>query len=1733
MKKLIIILSAILCQAAFGQSFSVFDIDASNFPTVKAKFWAFDAEGNQIIDIDTSDFEIREGDVERKILSVSCPPPQPPKALSAVLTMDISGSMKGKNLENAKAAARIWIKSLPLGKSECAITTFNTLNFFNQDFTTDKQKLLDAIESLSAEGDTDFDAGFINPPACALLAAENGKNERIVVFLTDGVAKGSEQAIISKAKETNVTVYCVTLGFPCPNILKNVAEATGGQCFGNITTKEQAVRVYQMILQTEQGGEPCVIEWKSEIDCEDFRSGNVTCLPLTLGAEFNYTLNDDKIARLKIEPKRVRFGEIEPGESDIATVKITAFLSDFSIIDIYNDKTDLKFEPRSFELAAGDSRVVSATFTRKDDGDAPNKRIVSRVSIEATPCGNFFYAASGTPGIMPGQSSLKLTHPNGGEEFLIGADTIITWEGVLPEDTVKLKYSADAGASWKPITDSAYGLKYKWENIPPPTSDKCLMKVKRKGQPDSILTLRGHKSGALSVAWSPDVSKIASGSFDNSIIIWDAISGKEIKTLEGHSDMVSSVAWSPNGKKIASASKKIKIWGVFMGDEIRTLSGHGGDVTSVAWHPNGDRIASGSADNTIKIWNISTGETIKTLTGHKGVVNCVAWSPNGSKIASASSDKTIKIWRAYTGDEILSFSDGKKVYSVDWSSDGSKIVSGSKGAGIRIWNAELGGQIKKLQNGNVCGVDWSPDGYKIAAGFEDEIIKIWDAVSGDEIRTLRGHTNIVNSVDWSPSGVSVVSGSWDSYVKIWNLEALILHEDVSDSLWSIVAPRASAIDVDMGKVPVGRIKDSIVRAFLTNTGSHPCRIDSIKFEGKDAESFDIISGLPSFVIPNGGSEAVEFRFIPDSVGEHTADIIIYAQYDTLKQTIVGEGVDLLMEVQSNIIDFGRVHVGEKKDTLFVKTIKNVGDSTIFVTSTNYGKPNDEDFSTLSGSAPFYLYPGKTAEMSLRFAPSDEGRTSGTLEFNYNGAGSPAVVQLFGEGYLSPPEILAETEAFPDLICRLSVAKAIKLNNTGEKDLMIDQINLTGADLDEFSINDTTPINIEPDSAKEITVAFSPASTGEKRAKIEIISNANRDSVLFIQMNARKDSVALIPEVKTINLGVLHSNETKDTAISISNAGTIACGGYATTSPNLQLSESGFRLGVNGNLNVSMTFTGLDVQGAFSETLTVYDSICHFSREVRIIGDVRDNPIISAETEAFPDLVCLSNASKTISLSNTGYDDLIIEEINLLGHNVSDFSIDKSTPITIKPGGGEGKTAHFFPSFPGQKSAEIEIISNAVPDSILIIPLSARKDSVALAPGVETIDLGFLCPNETKDTAVNITNVGTIFSGGFAILAANLRTSKAEFALDVGDNYALPITFAGIRDEGAFDEKVTVYDSICGFSREVRIVGEVASPQISAENIKISALIGSFADGKLIIENNSKRDFTIISEPAVSQPFEIIGNPFPIPVPVGGEAKLTIRYTPVDENNDALTLIFNAEPCGTADSVEVVGAPYASEATVQASDCEAYPGDKINVPIILNNKENLQIAGIQNIKIDLRFNRTLLAPTKYSARVIDESSAKITLDDLPAQVSEGDALATVEFDVGLGNTEKCELILSNPETVGGIANITTINGHFKLLGVCREGGKRLFYPSGKVELFNISPNPSDEAIRVKFNLIEKGKTEIRLVNVLGETVKTKTIANPKSGIGEAVFETSDLPQGMHYIILRTPTVVKSTAVQVLK
>jgi len=141
------------------------------------------------------------------------------------------------------------------------------------------------------------------------------------------------------------------------------------------------------------------------------------------------------------------------------------------------------------------------------------------------------------------QDSLKIISPNGGEKFLTGSDTVITWTGIPLTDTVKLEYSTDAGNTWNFITDTATGGRYPYPypvSLLPLVNDGEQLRMAymdvAPGQPNGRVVVLLHGRNFPSSYWAPVIKTLADAGYR--VVVPDQIGfGKSSKpTGELHFD---------------------------------------------------------------------------------------------------------------------------------------------------------------------------------------------------------------------------------------------------------------------------------------------------------------------------------------------------------------------------------------------------------------------------------------------------------------------------------------------------------------------------------------------------------------------------------------------------------------------------------------------------------------------------------------------------------------------------------------------------------------------------------------------------------------------------------------------------------------------------------------------------------------------------------------------------------------------------------------------------------------------------------------------------------------------------------------------------------------------------------------------------------------------------------------------------------------------------------------------
>ncbi|CAE6410227.1 unnamed protein product [Rhizoctonia solani] len=171
-----------------------------------------------------------------------------------------------------------------------------------------------------------------------------------------------------------------------------------------------------------------------------------------------------------------------------------------------------------------------------------------------------------------------------------------------------------------------------------------------------------------SIASSPDGSRLAIGSMHYSFGIHDLHNGQLLYgPFDGYTNKSSALAFSPDGTRIVSGSfSTVQVRDTQSGEIVLgPLKGHTGWVTSVDYSPDGAYIVSGARDSSICVWDTQTGEpVIGPVKWHTGAVNSVKFSPDGARIVSGSDDKTIRVTNVRRDLDFLS--DSLTPTGTDW-----------------------------------------------------------------------------------------------------------------------------------------------------------------------------------------------------------------------------------------------------------------------------------------------------------------------------------------------------------------------------------------------------------------------------------------------------------------------------------------------------------------------------------------------------------------------------------------------------------------------------------------------------------------------------------------------------------------------------------------------------------------------------------------------------------------------------------------------------------------------------------------------------------------------------------------------------------------------------------------------------------------------------------------------------------------------------------------------------------
>ncbi len=1435
-----LLLCGVLCfYPAAAQTLYIFPPATDQAPAITTRLYIYDKDWRTQTGFSAADFRVVEDGIPRSVVQFSCEPSPLPPQMSAILTIDVSGSMDWpiekdwssnadpniQRIEMARQAGALWIDAWPDGW-ECALTSFQKSAAIVRDFTTDKSQLRQGVISLRPDGGTSYANAFLDPKAGALTLAARAKNKPVIVLLTDGESQDRYSAndIIAKAKKAGAAIYCICLGMPAPPDLNKIASQTGGICYDRIYTQAELMEVYRRVVDVVLNVKPCTLTWNTELNCTAQRHVEISLPALAVSNQTSYTLGRLQIPHTIIDPIGIELGFIAPGATKDTSVTIKAGPFPITITNIVSSTTAIRTEAVTlpFTLQASQQRTLRVTFAPNDSA-----QMYADLTLEGTMChGNTVQFTGGFPGIVAAAPTLHLLSPNGGEILPVGKKATITWKGTLPDDTLSLEYSIDGGKNWTQITDRATNFSYDWD-VPNTPSTTCLMQAVFNPTPrtnaKSDTTLLYHDRSVTAVDFKADT--LVASSDDSGIIICMDSPETNLNTTARTYD----VRFSPNAKLLAVASgNQAEIWEKATGALLQTLQ-HKLIVYTAEFDPTGRRVLTASGDETAKIWNVDTGTELFTIEpdAGAGIVFCACFDGSGNRVYTGHENGTFGVWNAVTGvqDKIVP-AHSEMIYSIDNNPADNTLATGSRDGSVKIWNSITGDLVTTFlaEGTEVRAIAYDPTGRLLAAGCEDGTVKIWDIASKELALTLIAHGDIITDISFAPDGLHLATSSFDSTVKIWDVRYRGVMRDTSDAFWTIAAPIVKAKDIDFGDVYVTTSKDSVVHEFLVNEGIIPARIDSVRISGTGKAAFANDMNIEGVELPAGARRNATLRFTPPAVGLYEAKFTVYYHGLYGQYTLRGRGIRPPVELIRKEIDFGRVQVGTGKDTTDV-VLRNIGTAPVTVASVEVMDPNADLFSVLSAVTPFVLQPDEEYHVSLRFSPVVIGSASSQLVIRCNAVSFPLDISLFGTGVGQAVVDMGPPAEFPIACYQQSTSQSLQVVNPfTNASVTITNVHIEGAHAGEFSATAgaVVPFIVAPGGTHDITIRCTPAQAGIRQADLILDAKSSMgESVFFRQLRAEKDTLAFGLSTSLVEMNGLREFEAKSDSVGVMNTGTAplafavpqTIGGFAVDSvaPNPILpGGSGF---------IYIHYSG-GAQGTIDNQQFISAQACS-AISVQLLASVQKWPSVLAQsmpinTLAFPALLCIGEQrDTTIELSNTGPAPVTIASISTSGTHSGDFIVTFSGNRTLAP--QESTTLHvrFTPAAPGVRTATM-LITTSVNDSTFALPLSGTCSRPDLDI-TSDLDMGSVQKATATTAVVALHNTGDVpltwsipaVDGYFSVVSIDPPTAQP------GEVSKVTILFSGASVEGSY-KGTLVFEHPCGTDKSVGVRIQVSDiPLIAA------------------------------------------------------------------------------------------------------------------------------------------------------------------------------------------------------------------------------------------------------------------------------------------------------------------------------
>ena len=571
--------------------------------------------------------------------------------------------------------------------------------------------------------------------------------------------------------------------------------------------------------------------------------------------------------------------------------------------------------------------------------------------------------------------------------------------------------------------------------------------------------------------------------------------------------------------------------------------------------------------------------------------------------------------------------------------------------------------------------------------------------------------------------------------------------------------------INFDTLVVGRSETRTI--MVMNQGEVDLIIFSTVVDGNDKAHFGVNFSSP-ITIPAGTTYNIDVNFAPTNAGSKTAFLYV-SHNDASTQNPIEiplSGVGILTKatlILPSLIDFGSLILGTDpaESIIEVYNSSNVQGDYLTIRNDGFDVANDLFEIVNTKQFPIILGPGMSHDIVVKFKPEKLGLSTANLSLPNTSSNNPNPKVLV-RGNVSQGELLV----LPSPIdfgnsTRQNPYKdtVISIQNNSSIEINIEKLEISG-DVHSFIILDSnTPLILQPNETKYVTISFHPRYTGRANAVLNVYSDytfATKVGVPLTGIGGENPVIRTTPMI--IDFGVLRNTQTKDTVVIITNDGSIdlmiTARNIVGQDPDIFdiLDNTSLPIIIQSGESYSLNLraTGIFPVGNKTADLVLINTDPNTPNfRIQLLAQVRSSSLMKSVDRIEFDTVDVGYYQDTlIVLQNDGDENIMVTNITFDGAYNMDFLLVE-TPLQFEMLPGEIRVLRlrFKPNAVGFRFSRMVISTNDEAEPLQYIILSGYGRNpiadIAIGSGLnedDILDFGAVPVLETRSKILDIFNL---------------------------------------------------------------------------------------------------------------------------------------------------------------------------------------------------------------------------------------------------------------------------------------------------------------------------------------------------------------------------------------------------------